>query len=352
MPAELVQSVLCEKHDESCHMGYWKTLNSIKRTYYWKGMHSDIYAYVTNCEICRQAKQSNENTRVPTGEYRDPVRPGRTLYIDFIGPLPASKTKKHMHAIVCIDGFSRYIFTKSMVRATAENTIEFLEKEVFWKFDTPEIIVSDHGNQFTSVAFRQFLEKYRIKHHTTGVYHPQANLVEASNKVLKTCIRTQILETDGEHVDWADHLPFITMKMNCTPLTSTHQSPYYTLFGRERAQTGDEHKILLDANPETEQTAERMETIREAVADQSRTGFEENRRRYDTRAQVRKFKIGDSVYVRHRELSSAAKKISGKLNPVKKQAVVSNVIGEDTYELVDSQSRPLGKHNAKDIMIR
>lgn len=252
-----------------------------------------------------------------------------------------------MYAIVCIDGFSRYLFTKSFVRATAENTIEFLEKEVFWKFDTPEVIVSDHGNQFMSEAFRQFLEKYHIKHNTTGIYHPQANLVEASNKVLKTCIRTQIMEKEAEHVDWAEHLPFITMKMNSTPLTSTQQSPYFTIFGRERAQTGDEHKVLLDANPEIAPIPDRMEIIRDAVADQARTGFEENRRRYDTRSKIRKFKSGDSVYVLHRELSSADKKISGKLNPVKKQA-----IGNDIYELVDTQNKSLGKYNAKDIMIR
>lgn len=352
VPSELKQSVLIEKHNQSCHMGYWKTLNSIQKIYYWKGMHADIYEYVTQCEICRQAKQSNENTRVPTGDYRDPIRPGRMLYIDFIGPLPASRKKQHMYAIVCIDGFSRYIFTKSFVRATAENTIEFLEKEVLFKFDTPEIIVSDHGNQFTSVAFRQFLEKYKIKHFTTGVYHPQSNLVEASNKVLKTSIRTQIMEKNADHVDWADFLPFITMKMNSTPLTSTHQSPFFTLHGRERAQTGDEHTIILDANPEIQPTEERMTLIHEAVANQSRTGFEENRKRYDTRARERKFKIGDSVYVLHRELSSAAKKISGKLNPIKKQAFISKIIGNDTYELIDSQSRTLGKHNAKDIMVR
>ncbi|XP_055307110.1 uncharacterized protein K02A2.6-like [Sitodiplosis mosellana] len=258
-----------------------------------------------------------------------------------------------MYALVCIDGFSRYVFTKSFIRATTENTIEFLEKEVLFKFDTPEIIVSDHGSQFTSVAFRQFLEKYKIKHCTTGVYHPQTNAAEASNKVLKTCIRTQLMERNEEHVDWADHLPFITMKMNSTPLTSTHHSPFFTLNGRERAQTGDEHTVILDANPETAQADfERMALIHEAVSDQSRTSFEENRRRYDTRARVRKFKIGDSVYVLHRELSSSVKKIAGKLNPVKKQATITKIIGNDTYELIDSQSRPLGKHNAKDIMVR
>ncbi|RYE19575.1 MAG: transposase [Sphingobacteriaceae bacterium] len=352
IPNELVNSVLKEKHNDSCHMGYWKTLNSIQRIYYWKGMHASIYKYVTECEVCRQAKHSNENTRVPTGDYRDPIRPGRVLYIDFIGQLPTSRKRNHMFAIVCVDGFSRYVFTRSFVRATAQNAIDFLEKEVLWKFDTPEWIVSDHGKQFTDKAFEQFLDKYRIQHSTTGFYHPQANSGEATNKSIKTSIRAQILEKDAQHIDWADELPFITMKLNTVPLTATHQSPYFTLFGREKAQTGDEHKVILDANPELARTPERMEVIQQAVANQARTQFEVNRRRYDTRATVRKFKIGDFVYIKHREQSSKGKKISSKLNPVKKKAIIHNILGQDTYELIDSQSRSLGKYNAIDIMIR
>lgn len=160
------------------------------------------------------------------------------------------------------------------------------------------------------------------------------------------------MEKNSEHVDWADHLPFITMKLNTVPLTSTHHSPYFTLFGREKAVTGDEHRIIMDANPEVEATPDRMDVIHEAVANQSRSQFEGNRRRYDTRATVRKFKIGDTVYVKHREQSSKSKKITGKLNPVKKQAIVQQILGQDTYILIDSQSRSLGKYNAVDIMIR
>lgn len=58
---ELTQAVLGEKHNQSCHMGYWKTLNSIQCVYYWKGMHTDIYECVTKCEICRQAKPTHTN---------------------------------------------------------------------------------------------------------------------------------------------------------------------------------------------------------------------------------------------------------------------------------------------------
>lgn len=153
-------------------MGYWKTLKAIQCFYYWQGMHADIYKYVKECETCRQAKHTNENTLVPTGNYRDPIHPGRVMYVDYIGPLPASQKRKHIHTVVCVDGFSRYVFTKSFIHPTSQNAIDFLEKEVFWKFDTPEELVTDHGKQFTGKAFERFMAKYHIRHSTTGFYHP------------------------------------------------------------------------------------------------------------------------------------------------------------------------------------
>lgn len=352
VPNEMVESVLKEKHDTSCHMGYWKTLRSIQNSYYWKGMHQDIYDYVTTCVTCRMIKPTNEATKVPTGAYTDPVGVGRTLYIDFIGKLPSSKRKRHMHAIVCLDGFSRFVFTQSFVRASAEKLVEFLEREIFFKFDVPELIISDNGVQFRSNIFKDLLRRYKIRHKRTPYYHAQSNAVEASNKIVKTSLRAQIMETDGEHSDWAEQLPFITMKMNTTPLTSTGQSAFFCLFGREKAQTGDEHRILFDANPERTPEKERIEVLRDQIATQSRTAFETNRRTYDLRARIRKFKVGDVVFVHNRILSSGADQYSRKLAPLRKQAIVKEKIGQDTYALTDMSGADYGHYHANDLMLR
>lgn len=352
VPMELTEAVLKEKHDESCHMGFWKTLKSIQAIYFWKGMHQQIYEYVTQCVTCRLIKPTNEATRVPTGEYTNPVGIGRTLYIDFIGKLPASKRKRHMYAIVCMDGFSRFIFTRSFVKASAEKLIEFLVQEIFYRFDVPELIVSDNGVQFRSNLFQDMLRRYRIRHKRTPYYHAQSNAVEASNKVVKTSLRAQIIETNGQHTDWADQLPYITMKMNTTPLTSTGQSPFYCLFGREKAQTGDEHAKLFDANPEQTNDRDRMDFIHENMANHSRAAFETNRRAYDLRSKVRKFNIGDIVYVHNRVLSSGPEQYTRKLAALRRQAVVKEKIGGDTYALTDLSGNDLGHYHANDIMLR
>lgn len=189
-------------------------------------------------------------------------------------------------------------------------------------------------------------------HKRTPYYHAQSNAVEASNKVVKTSLRAQILETDGNHSDWADQLPFITMKMNTTPLTSTRQSAFFCLYGREKAQTGDEHRILFDANLERVPDRDRMEVLRDQIASQSRTAFETNRRTYDLRARVRKFNVGDVVYVHNRVLSSGPDQYTRKLAPLRKQAIVKEKIGQDTYALTDMSGGDFGHYHANDLILR
>jgi len=352
VPKELKEEVLKEKHDQSSHMGYWKTLKSIQNTYYWQNMHDEIYRYVTKCEICRTCKQTNEITQAEGGEYRDPGQPGRMLSIDLIGPLPLSKKKRHQYAVICIDVFSRYVFAKTFTRATAENICEFLEKDVLYHFHAPEVIISDNGKQFISKLFQDLLAKYRIRHHRTPYYHAQANPVEATNKTIKTSLRATIEQNKHEHTAWAELLPKIVMNMNTTPHTATGQSPYYVLYGREKIHTGDEYKILLDVNPDQTYVPDRVEVIWEEAAEKARESFEKNKERYNMRSRVRKFQMGAQVRVAAKNLSSAANQFSAKLGPVRHTAYVSKVIGNDTYEIVDGQQKIIGIYHANDLAVR
>lgn len=331
-------------------MGYWKTLKAIQNTYYWQNMHQDIYAYVTKCEICRTCKQTQEQTRVSCGAYRDPGQPGRMLSIDMIGPLPSSTQRRHQYAIVCIDVFSKYTFARSYARATAENLCEFFENDVLNHFHTPEVLISDNGKQFISKMFTDLLKKYRIRHHRTPNYHAQANPVEATNKTIKSSLRAKLEACKSSHKEWADLLPQIVRDINTTPHTTTGKSPYYILFGREKVCTGDEYRILLDENPNQTADPDRAELIREEAAENARGRFEVNKKQYNTRARVRKFKVGDMVRCVNKVLSSAAEGFSQKLAPKRREAYVKAAVGKDTYELIDKSGKNLGMYHANDLI--
>lgn len=350
VPKERVADVLAEQHDNNSHFGYWKTLRLIQKLYYWPNMHVTISEYVQKCLTCKLAKPSNENTRTPTGKFHDPGYAGRVLSLDLVGPLPASKIHKHIWIIVVVDTFSRYVFAKAVTRATSNVIVDFLEKEVFYRFDTPEILKTDNGTQFTSELFAKFVADHQILHIKTPVYHPQSNPVEATNKSVKQLLRIELL-AKASHLDWSSYLHKVVMRLNTAPRHPTGQTPHFLVFGRERAVKGTHHKLIHDVNEPVEQSSERREFIEENVAEEQRAAFEKNKRQYNLRATVRKFKAGDQVFVRLHKQSSAGEAYAQKLAAPKRVVFVKGLVenATDTYVLMDEQQREIGTYHASDI---
>lgn len=247
LPTEKTQEALIEKHDQQSHIGYWKTLRAVKKTYYWPMMNEQIYRYISRCEICKQTKPSTENTRVQTGKYRDPISVGRVLSIDLVGPLPPSKLYRHTWLMVAVDAFSKYTFAKSVTRATTTAITEWLERDIFWKFSVPEKLISDNGTQFTRDWFAAFLKNYRVEHVTTPVYHPQANEVEATNKSVKQMLRAELMQL-ACHSEWAAQVPKIIMRLNTNARMPVGKSPHFIVYGQEKSMTGDEFRLLNNVN--------------------------------------------------------------------------------------------------------
>lgn len=348
IPQEKVGEVLNEKHDQQGHIGFWKTLKAIKKMYFWPKMNEQVFEHVSKCVTCKQIKPSTENTRVTTGKYQNPISVGRVLSVDLVGPLPPSKHHKHTWLMVAVDAFSKYVFIKTVTRATAYAITDWLERDIFFKFNVPEKVMTDNGTQFTSEWFQTFLQKYRVVHVTTPVYHPQPNSVEASNKSVKQILRAELLG-QPDHSNWADYVHRAVMYLNTNARIPTGFSPHYIVYGQEKTNTGNEYRVIRDINQPFDSETDKRNAIYEEAAENQRTAYEINRRRHDLRASTRKFKPGDIVFVRIQRQSSAGDKYTQKLAPIKKPAIVKTPMGSDTYILTDWSQKEIGKYHANDI---
>lgn len=354
VPKERVAEVLAEQHDHASHAGYWKTLRNIQRVYYWPNMYEEVAAYVKKCSVCRQTKHTNENTRVPIGEYRDPIAVGRVISLDLVGPLPPARTTRHQWIIVAVDVFSKYVFTRTCTKVTTNVVAEFLEKEIFYKFETPETIITDNGAQFTSDLFKSFLEEHGVKQMLTPNYHPQANPVESSNKSIKQMLRAELISKIS-HVDWASYVHKVVMRINTTARHPTGFSPHFLAYGREKAQKGYEHVQINDENPQSmTRDPDKSELIYQQAAEEARHRFEQNKARYNLRAAIRKFNVGDTVYVKNHKQSSAANNYTQKLAPIRREVYVKSIVPgtNDMYDLIDRNGKSVGTYHATEIQTR
>lgn len=330
----------CHIPPSSSHGGYHKTIDRVRRSYYWPGMDKDVRNYVRSCEVCKAIKPTNITQRAPMGNFREARQPWHIIYADFIGPLPKSK-QGHCHILTVVDSFSKFVHAHPLRVATSKGLIQFLEKQIFLKFGVPEIIVTDNGVQFTSSEFKSFLEKYGTKQWAVSRYHPQANAAEAANKTIETSIRAYIRD-DKDHRDWDKYLSQISCAMNTSLHTSTKFSPYFVNFGQSMALSGNSYSLTLSDDQTTENsTQDRLCKIREIVKKNLLKNYNDSKKRYDLRSRPIEYKVGDIVWKQNTILSNADKKIISKFCGSVK-CKIKRKVGTCSYELEDLNGKSLG----------
>lgn len=347
VPAEKRVDILYTNHDHplSAHGGFFKTSDRIKRKYFWPKMDADIRKYVSDCDVCKACKPTNETQRSPMGKLREASQPFEIIYIDFVGPFPRSKAG-NAYMLVVVDGFSKFIHIHPMRTATTQTTIKCLKDHIFLIFGVPRYIVSDNGPQFIASAFKDFVKKFNVTMWYSARYHAQANAAEAANKTAETAIRAY-LKDDTNHKNWDKYLVQIACAMNTSKHTSTLLAPYFVLFGRHMMSSGQEYgrETGERAPPTANEHNEHMNEIRKLVQINLRKNYDQSKRRYDLRTRKINYNVGDQVWVKNRILSNAIKAISGKLAPEYKKCTISRKIGSNSYEAVDENGKLLGTFN-------
>lgn len=113
-PKELCQQAIELNHVSlSCHGGFAKTLNRIREKYFWPKMTLDIKGFISNCEICKLVKPTNQTLRPRMGRQIITERPFQRIYMDLLGPYPQTKMG-NSSVFVAIDHFTKYIFLKPL----------------------------------------------------------------------------------------------------------------------------------------------------------------------------------------------------------------------------------------------
>ena len=97
----LKADILHECHDipTSGHLGSAKTLELVKRQFYWNAMDKEVKEYVTTCLQCQRDKPSNQP---PIGLLQPlpiPERPWSSISMDLITQLP--RTTNWIRCHIC-----------------------------------------------------------------------------------------------------------------------------------------------------------------------------------------------------------------------------------------------------------
>jgi hypothetical protein len=135
VPSSFIPVVLRIYHDSEFagHFGIQKTLQRISAKFHWPSMAYDVKRYVQSCDVCNRTKPSNHRHFGLFSSREIPPHPFEVIYVDLIGPLPADKSSRACHIIVCIDQLTKFVLAQPARQATARNVAAFLLNQVFFQ---------------------------------------------------------------------------------------------------------------------------------------------------------------------------------------------------------------------------
>lgn len=89
---------------------------------------------------------------------------------------------------MAIDYFTKRVEAASYAKLQAKHVAKFIENNIICRYGVPHDIISNNGTHFKAEC-GDLIAKYKIQHHKSSPYRPQANgAIEAANKNLKTII--------------------------------------------------------------------------------------------------------------------------------------------------------------------
>ena len=148
--------------------------------------------------------------------------------IDFMDPLPSSLSNEYI--LIVVEYVSRRVEVIPTQKADSKTVIKFVKKNIFCKFGTPRVLISDGEKHFCNVQLEKVLEHYGVKHRIATAYHPQSNgQAEVSNREVKRILEKTV---EASRKDWALKLDEALWAYRTAYKTPTTLSPFQLIYGK------------------------------------------------------------------------------------------------------------------------
>lgn len=314
-------------HDEIGHLGLEKTLERIKKSYWFPKLTRFIKKYVSACLDCAYAKKKTSNNEGLLYPIEKVEKPFHTLHIDHLGPFVRSK-RGNAYLLVLVDAFTKFVFIKPVRNTNTQNVIRVLD-DIVYTFKVPDRLISDRGSCFTSNIFKRYCYDKGIKHILNAVASPKSNgQVERYNRTILNSLKAQNLRHDEK--EWDNELGKIQWGLNNTVQKTTGRRPAEVMFGT--FMNGEINASLNEVLNETQEDID-VSTIRAQVKEKIDVEQEKQKQWYDrNKKPARTYKEGDLVKITKVSFNNDGKS-KKLLPPYIGPFCVKKVLGQDRYKI-------------------
>lgn len=301
IPASLRHDILVACHDDPTagHLSTVKTYEKVRERYYWQGMFKDIEHWCRSCVDCAMKK-------IPRGQGKAPLLPIPVdgafdrVAMDIMGPFPTT-TSGNRYIIVFSDYYSRWPEAFALPSTEASRIAQLIVDEILSRHGAPRTLLSDRGPNLLASIVREICKLMNTRRSHTTAYHPQTDgLVERFNGTLAEGLSMYV---SSHQKDWDQHLPMILFAYRVSPHASTHESPFYLLYGREPRLPIDTALLLPSTDLSTSVTEHRARIVRnladaqQIIASNTQLAQQRMKEQYDKTSRPVRFDIGSRVWV-------------------------------------------------------
>ncbi|XP_013855935.1 uncharacterized protein LOC106511737, partial [Austrofundulus limnaeus] len=298
LPEALRCVVLKSLHDDMGHMGIERTLDLVRKRFYWPKMSTEVENKVRTCNRCIRRKTMPEKAAPLINIVA--TRPLELVCMDFLSVEPDSSNTKDI--LVITDHFTKYAVAVPTPNQKARTVAKTLWDHFFVHYGIPERLHSDQGPDFNSRTIKELCDLIGTKKIRTTPYHPRGNPVERFNRTLLNMLGT--LENQKKS-HWREYVKPLVHAYNCTKNETTGFSPYELMFGRQPRLPVD-LAFGLPVNHKPGSHSQYVHNLKSQLEDSYRVATENatktanrNKARFDKHVVDSTLKEGDRVLVRN-----------------------------------------------------
>ncbi|MCP3891063.1 MAG: transposase family protein, partial [Desulfobulbaceae bacterium] len=198
VPPTLVQAAIKSVHDAPslCHPGLTRTLDVVRRTFFWRRLTQDVGSYVASCPTCNLTKHTQHHEN-PTFSMQE-ITPQcfETLYMDVLGPVSTGRGRKK-YMLVFTDAYSRFGIVRAMGTKEATEIAKHIFEAVVCTIGCPQVIGSDCAAEFLAQVITHLLVLCSIEHKYSSGYSPFAQgKVERAISTIGGYLRAMVVRHD------------------------------------------------------------------------------------------------------------------------------------------------------------
>jgi transposase InsO family protein len=303
VPNSFKKYILYQLHDSvtAGHLGVKKTLQNIRKRFFWIGLRKDVETWCKKCTICASRKSPQMKNKAPMKQFNCGARWER-ISIDFVGPFALTK-KGNKYLMVVVDQFTKWTECVPLPNIETITVANALIEKVLQTFGMPLSIHTDQGVQFESNLFKELCNLFGIQKTRTTPYRPQSNGgTERTNRTITSMLTSFVSQFRD---DWDQYVPFCLMAYRSSVHSATGHTPYKMMFGDDMRlpidlvfghPSGSENRLNENGNEYINKLKERLYDVHNFARNKLKLSSDVMKKNYDLKVNLQSYKIGDKVW--------------------------------------------------------